>query len=291
MSRAAGEDARDPLGDLCVIMPTWNSANRLERSLRSVKDNLRPARIIVVDRDSQDGTPEIARRHGAVVIPDTVSLGSARIKGVGASGSEWVCFVDDDVVIPPEFRERTRRLLDERTGAVQGAVISVHEPHRDMLLDAYESRFRGGETFDLRPGDRGLTSATLLKRSLIEDMDLRDMDSWEDWLMTQKVLGSGYRWVVAKPYVDHFHEFEDLARKEGWNAAGLLNLGRTGRMPALQALWWYANVAFQASRNAFRITARSRDPRHFLHFMRQTFNILLAPFYMLEGGSRRPSRA
>ncbi|WP_019178111.1 glycosyltransferase family 2 protein [Methanomassiliicoccus luminyensis] len=286
MSRAADQGARDPLRDLCVIIPTWNSGNRLERSLRSVEDELRPARIIVVDRDSRDGTPEIARRHGATVIPDTVSLGSARIKGVGASGSEWVCFVDDDVVIPPGFRERTQRLLDDRTGAVQGAVISVHQPYRDMLVDSYEGRFRGGEAYDLGPGDRGLTSATLVRRSLIEDLDLEDIDTWEDWLMTQKVLDSGHRWIVARLYVDHFHELEDLPRKEGRNAAGILNLGRTGRMPARRALWWYAHAALRGPRNAFWVTARSRDPRHFLHFSRQTLSVLLAPFYMLGEASR-----
>lgn len=109
MSRPPEEGARGPPGDLCVIISNRNSADRLERSLRSVKDNYRPARIIVVDRDPQDGTPENARRHGAMVIPETVSLGSARIGGAGASGSEWVCFVNDEVVIPPEFRERTQK--------------------------------------------------------------------------------------------------------------------------------------------------------------------------------------
>ena len=123
---------------------------------------------------------DIARRHGAIVLTDTRSLGSARMKGIAECDTEWVAFVDDDIFLPEGFVEEVMDKADWSVGAVQGAVRSVHQPHRDLLTEEYESRFSGGDTFDLRPGDRGLTSATLVRRSLIEDMDLANMDTWED---------------------------------------------------------------------------------------------------------------
>ncbi len=278
-------------GGVTAIVPTWNSAARLERSLEGIGRNLRPRRIIVVDRASEDATVDIALRHGATVINDTKSLGSARMKGIKESDTEWVAFIDDDISLPEGFIEDLMDRADWNVGAVQGAVRSVHEPYRDMLTHSYEKRFGNKGTYDLRPGDRGLTSATLIRRALIEDLDLADMDTWEDWLMTQKVIGSGYRWVVSRPFVDHFHPQEDLARKGGWNAAGILNLGRTGRMPLQQALRWYLDTLFEVPGNAVRLSVRYHDPRQFIFQMRLMAHIMMAPRHLIGHVPRLPRTA
>lgn len=267
----------DVADEVSAVIPTWNSATRLERSLEGIERNLRPRRIIVVDRMSEDDTVDIAQRHGATVLTDTRSLGSARMKGIEESSTEWVAFVDDDILLPDGFIDEIMGKVDRDVGAIQGAVRSVHEPYRDMLTDSYERKFGDRSTFDLKPGDRGLTSATLIRRSLIKGLELADMDTWEDWLITQRILESGYRWVVSKPFVDHFHPREDLARKGGWNAAGILNLGRTGRMPVPKALKWYLDTLLEAPGNAFRLSIRYRDPRQFLFHMRLMAHIIMAP--------------
>jgi|GEM_PF-5102423 len=64
-----------------VVMPTWNSAPMLARMLEPLLRGLRPDRIIVVDRSSEDGTRELAQEHGATVLIDVTSLGSARMGG------------------------------------------------------------------------------------------------------------------------------------------------------------------------------------------------------------------
>ncbi len=287
----ANSDAEERNDDLTVIVPTWNSATRLERALDSVERNLRPEKVVIIDRDSEDSTTQIAQRHGAEVLTDTTSLGSARMKGVRASETEWVCFVDDDISIPEGFALNVKDAVADDVGALQGAVISVHHPHREMLIDEYERRFSGQSTYDLRPGERGLTSATIIKKDIIEDLELADINAWEDWLITQKVIDSGHRWIVTKPYVDHFHEYEDLARKGGWNAAGVLNLAKTGRMPRMQALRWYLNIALEAGQNALRLTIRFRDPRLFFLQTRLLANILLAPRHIFGVVPRRPRTA
>jgi glycosyltransferase involved in cell wall biosynthesis len=287
MSEAATNRAELRNDDLTVIIPTWNSETRLERALHSVELNMRPGRVIVVDRESEDSTRQIASAHNAEVLTDTVSLGSARMRGVRSASSPWVCFVDDDISIPEGFMAQAKEAISEDVGAWQGAVVSVHQPYRGMLIEEYESRFSGSDTYDLRPGERGLTSATLVRRELIEDMELADMNTWEDWLITQKVIGSGRRWVVSRPYVDHYHEYEDLARKAGWNAAGILNLGRTGRMPPLKALRWYANTLAEIPSNALRLTVRYHDPVLFLLYLRLFGHVLMAPRHLIGVVPRR----
>ena len=279
---AAGRDE-----GLSVIIPTWNSGSRLGRSLDTVERNLRPSKVIVVDRDSEDETQDIARQYGAVVLRDATSLGSARMKGVRESETEWIAFVDDDISIPPGFKEELFRQVREDVGAVQGAVRSVHVPQRDLLTASYEKRFAGDDHFDLRPGERGLTSATIIRRDLVKDLKLEDMNTWEDWIITQNVLSAGLRWVVARPYVDHFHPYEDLAYKEGWNAAGILNLGRTGRMSKKRALQWYLDTVLEALRQ-LRWTG---DAGELMFRIRILGHVLMAPRHLIGVVPRRPRSA
>lgn len=106
-------------------------------------------------------------------------------------------------------------------------------------------------------------------------------------MITQKVINSGHRWVVSRPYVDHYHEYEDLARKGGWNAAGILNLGRTGRMPLLKALRWYANTLSEIPSNAVRLTVKFGDPELFLLHIRLFGHVLMAPRHLIGIVPRR----
>ena len=51
------------LGKVDYIVPTWNSADTLEKCLISIEGQGRPNRIIIVDNHSTDGTQRIARDH------------------------------------------------------------------------------------------------------------------------------------------------------------------------------------------------------------------------------------
>jgi len=167
-------------------------------------------------------------------------------------------------------------------GAIQSGAISVHEPYRTIHLEEFGSRMGDGDLFDYRPGERGFTNATLVRRCLLDGLDLSNVDTWEDWVITQRVLGSGYRWIVVRPFVDHIHEREDLAMKEGWNAAGILNLARTGRMPAGTAVRQFAGKIALALKGAVKYTIVLRSPQVFIEYTRFIASILLSPRHLLR---------
>ena len=271
-----------------VVMPTWNSAAMLSRTLRPLKEGLRPCNIIVVDRSSQDRTRDIAVEHGATVLVDTVSLGSARMTGVRASGADWIAFVDDDIVLPKGFREAVEPFLVPGVGAVQAAAVSVHQPYRMIHLEEFGERMGRDGHFELRAGERGFTNATLVRRELLQDLDLSDMNTWEDWVITQQVLSSGHRWVVTMPFVDHIHDLEDLAYKEGWNAAGILNLGRTGRMSKLVVARQFLGKVLLAMKGSIKYTVVLRSPQNFLEYTRFIWHILTCPRHILRVKQRTP---
>ena len=80
-----------------VIIPTHNEAQAIERVLRDLPTDL-TTEVIVVDSNSNDGTPEIASRRGARVIHEPRrGYGRACLTGLAAvSSPDVVVFLDGD---------------------------------------------------------------------------------------------------------------------------------------------------------------------------------------------------
>ena len=80
-----------------VIIPTHNEAGAIERVLADLPADL-TTEIIVVDSNSNDGTPEIAARMGARVIREPRrGYGRACLTGIGAANSpDIIVFLDGD---------------------------------------------------------------------------------------------------------------------------------------------------------------------------------------------------
>ena len=72
--------------DTLVFIPAWNEEENLPAVLKDLKAGLPEADLLVVDDGSTDGTAEVAREQGAVVL----SLGRNRGLPVGiAAGYRW----------------------------------------------------------------------------------------------------------------------------------------------------------------------------------------------------------
>jgi len=80
-----------------VIIPTHNEAQAIERVLADIPCDL-PTEVIVVDSNSNDGTPGIAARMGACVVPEPQrGYGRACLTGLAAANSpDVVVFLDGD---------------------------------------------------------------------------------------------------------------------------------------------------------------------------------------------------
>jgi glycosyltransferase involved in cell wall biosynthesis len=80
-----------------VIIPTHNEAQAIERVLGDLPSDL-ATEVIVVDSNSNDGTPEIAARMGARVVQEPRrGYGRACLTGLAAANSpDVVVFLDGD---------------------------------------------------------------------------------------------------------------------------------------------------------------------------------------------------
>ena len=130
--------------EISVIVPAWNEADELPRTLpvlqRALGELSLAAEIVVVDNASTDGTAEIARAHGAhVVLEPERRIARARNAGAAAARGRFLIFVDADTRPSAELLRASLSLLDSGTVCGGGARVAFETPDRIL--------YRWGTTF------------------------------------------------------------------------------------------------------------------------------------------------
>lgn len=105
---------------LSVIIPTLNEAQSIKATLQALGHVHGNIEVIVVDGGSDDGTTEIARRHGAAVIMSERGRGFQLNIGAGNARGEALLFLHADTTAPPEAAEMIAEALAREAAAVGG---------------------------------------------------------------------------------------------------------------------------------------------------------------------------
>jgi glycosyltransferase involved in cell wall biosynthesis len=117
-----------------VVVPTRGRAGYLEVALDSLQsqEGAPPHELLVVDDGSIDATKGVLERRGlrSLRLPPPGGLNAARNAGVGATSSELVAFVDDDVQVPPGWLR----------AVVEGA---ARHPEAEAFGGPIRARFEG----------------------------------------------------------------------------------------------------------------------------------------------------
>lgn len=111
-----------------VIIPAYNEAAWLPNTLAALYQAMTsvdmPGEVIVVDNNSTDLTPEIARSMGAIVVFEPVNqISRARNAGVRAAKGRYLIFLDADTRVPPELLQKTLEYLSAGICSGGGAEV------------------------------------------------------------------------------------------------------------------------------------------------------------------------
>ena len=272
--------------DIEVVMPVLNSSRSIGQSIRSIREHLNPKGIVVVDGGSSDGTPTIAKELGCTVLTDSSGLGSSRMTGIKACTSELICFIDDDIYVTEGFRDRLVGFLDDKTGAVQGVALPLDPRLRERGKQNFEKRLAGRDNVSLRRLERGYTNATLVRRELLLDLDISDMNAYEDLVIARHVIDKGFLWKVVPVYVDHDHRGKPTLMRSAWNYAGVWNLARTGRIGIKEGLVMFARFAYSHPVE-MADALRSSDKERFLTQLRLLVGAMISPAYLVWSWKKR----
>jgi len=116
--------------EVSVIVPMWNAALTLERCLDAIeRQDLGAERfeLIVIDNNSTDGSPDLARARAGVCVLSESRQGAyvARNRGVAASRGRLLAFTDPDCVPRPDW---LRRLVEAMSDAAAKVVTGRDRP-------------------------------------------------------------------------------------------------------------------------------------------------------------------
>ncbi len=116
---------------ITVAIQTYNRSAMLAETLRSLRDLRCPEdtdyEILVVDNNSNDGTPQVIEESRPMLAPRLRSafeprqgLSHARNRALQEAGGEIVSFIDDDVIVDPDWLSAVAAAFEEHAAAVVG---------------------------------------------------------------------------------------------------------------------------------------------------------------------------
>jgi glycosyltransferase involved in cell wall biosynthesis len=160
--------------DLAVIIPAYNEAEGIVRTLTAVREVLTAmactSEILVIDDGSTDGTGDRARACGARVIGHKTNrgYGAALRTGVLSTEAEAVLIMDADCTYPPEAIPLLYAHLADADMAVGARPLSsrgmawVRRPAK-WFLNGFASYLSGRHIPDLNSGQRVMKRAAVLR--------------------------------------------------------------------------------------------------------------------------------
>lgn len=193
---------------ISVIIPAYNRAKYIERTLKSIKaQTYRPLELIIVDNNSTDATMSICGEFMKVENSANFKIelleekhqgaSAARNRGLKVAVGEWVSFFDSDDVMSPSFFEDAAKKIKENPDAdlLACATYLVKDPKQSYENSAKKRVFL--YTTDVRVQ---ILTSELSTQSFIAKTDfIRQIGGWNEKLMRWNDWEIGVRILLAKP--------------------------------------------------------------------------------------------
>lgn len=139
-----------------MIIPAYNEApgiGKVIRHLKKVSDTENIKEVIVVDGNSSDGTPDLARRAGAVTIRSSKIRRSVQMNaGAAHTSGELLYFLHADTFPPERFDEK---IISYANKGYMAGCFRLSFDHRHWFLQ-FCSWFTRFNVTSLRFGDQSL---------------------------------------------------------------------------------------------------------------------------------------
>lgn len=125
--------------ELTIILCTFNRANNLKDCVERVSNQQGMDgidwEILIVDNNSTDSTSEIARELKNIhtiniryVFEPEQGLSYARNRGINSTDSRYLVFIDDDILVEPQWLHAIYSIFKEKDSDAVGGRIWVRSP-------------------------------------------------------------------------------------------------------------------------------------------------------------------
>ena len=214
---------RPPL--VSILIPTYNRADTLGRTLRSILDQtVRDFEIIVVDDGSTDGTRGLVESslQGVsfrYIYQANGGVAKAREAGIRASRGEYLAFCDSDDLWVPDKLERQLALFKSGIALVFSDAYACRE-----TLHQLKARFRWyelcvpfrGEVYQhLVRKNFIVTSSVIVRRPFLADFvafPLTTVDDWQMWLSVAR--RKGLFEYAEQPLIYYYEHSQGISKQK-----------------------------------------------------------------------------
>ena len=124
-----------------IIIVNYNGAAHLSECLDSLAaQQYRDYEVLVVDNNSNDGSPEIVREHfpdvGLIYSPDNLGYSGAVNLALSKAVGRYIAVLNMDAMVAPDWLEPlvTQLDTDPQVGAVTPKILLYHDPERINAL-------------------------------------------------------------------------------------------------------------------------------------------------------------
>jgi len=139
----------DPV--VSFVVPAKDEADYLPDALDSLgrQRTDRAFEVLVVDGDSDDATPEIARERGATLVDQPEpsladggrdrrrsTIANARHRGAERASGDWLAFVDADTTVSPDYLDAMVGFAREEGLAAASSRCRMDGPARAKVMEA-----------------------------------------------------------------------------------------------------------------------------------------------------------
>jgi hypothetical protein len=248
-----------------VILLTHNSVEPcLKETLQSLQNCSNNSgidvRLLVIDKDSVDGTIELVNRFSElnpIILKDNKgNRATARQLGIENVKTPLFLFLDSDIILSEDwFEDALPYFENKNVGALWGYTIPIKPEaieYNKKLQEIYkiddkEKRLKYASM-------RGLTHDTLIRSEAVKDIKIpEELHVLEDHYIRKYIESKGYEWVNSsnKPYCYHF-------RKEGVGSNAYLD-SYYGYYLKIYPLSWFLRHLFLFPVKLLYILLLSRD--------------------------------
>jgi len=128
------------MNEIAAIVPNWNGEAHLRRLFDSLQtQTVPPARVLVVDNGSSDGSVALARERGYDVLALAANAGFAPAvnRGIAATSEPFVAILNNDVTLASDYLERLiKALVTDFYPEAYFATGKIYRHGSETVLDA-----------------------------------------------------------------------------------------------------------------------------------------------------------
>lgn len=201
-----------------VIIPTFNRANTIVRSVNSVlSQTCKDIEIIIVDDNSIDNTEEIIKKISSnriKFIKHTTTRGacSARNTGINAAQGEYIAFQDsDDEWFPSKLEKQLRFLQDENIDVTASSYWLFN--NNTKTLTPKRKIYKRNMLDKILMGNYVSTQTILGKTECFKEVNFdEDLPRFQDWELMIRILKKYKFSFMNEPLVNVFLQDDSISK-------------------------------------------------------------------------------